>query len=155
MEVSMKIEKEIRQQHFSNEHHKLRVNLLFTASWLSNEIKEFLDPFGLTQKQFNILRILKGFKGEIPPSVLDIRERMIDKMSDASRIIDRLEKKGLIRKKPCTMDKRATRILIQESALALLSRIEKHKGQLDGITNGLSDEQAKALNEMLEVLRGE
>ncbi|MEO1627956.1 MAG: MarR family transcriptional regulator [Bacteroidota bacterium] len=149
----MRIEKEIRQAVFESEHHKLRVNLLFTSNWLANEIRQFLHPFDLTQKQFNILRILRNYPGEIPPSVLDVRDRMIDKMSDASRIIDRLEKKGLIRRKPCTMDKRASRILITDKALELLAQIDENSKGLQSISAHLGEQKARQLNQLLEELR--
>lgn len=83
-------QEEIQQSKgFQSEWHKLRVNLLITNGWLKNLIKDFLDEYDITQQQFNILRILRGAKGE-PLSTNDLSDRMIDKMSDASRIVDRL-----------------------------------------------------------------
>jgi len=97
------IEELVQQTKFNNEAHKLRVNLLHTASWLKAEIGDFLKPLGITQPQFNILRILRGVCPEAI-STLQIREKMIDKMSDTSRMVDRLVKKGWVKKVPCTND---------------------------------------------------
>lgn len=150
----MGVEQDIKTGNFRNEWQKLRANLLFSANWLNNEIKEFLLPFAITPKQFNILRILRGHTKEMPLSILDIREKMIDKMSDASRIIDRLHKKELIIKKPCTMDKRTTRILITKTGLQLLKKIDRKLPKLDTATKkGLNEKEAQQLNQLLERLR--
>ena len=79
---------------FYSEQHKLRVNIIYTSNWLLGEVKEFLKKYDITQQQFNILRILRGqYPKPITTSL--IRERIMDKMSDVSRIVDRLEKKGI------------------------------------------------------------
>ncbi len=140
---------------YYSEFHHLRVNILQSASWLATEIKEVLDPFGITQKQFNILRILRGHKGELPLTILEIRERMIDKMSDASRIIDRLLKKELLEKRPCTLDKRATRILITQKGLDLLAQLDDRMNELDKILSNLTGEEASQLNKLLDKLRSQ
>ncbi len=88
----MGIEKDIQQQSFRNEYQKATVNIIFSAGWLNERIKNLLDPEGITPQQYNILRILRGSK--IPLSTLQIRERMLDKMSDTSRIVERLQKKA-------------------------------------------------------------
>ena len=149
----MAIDEEIKTKGFANEWHKLRVNLLFTANWLENNIKTFLKPFGITQKQFNILRILRGHDGEVYLSILDIRDRMIDKMSDASRIVDRLAKKGLIAKHPCTMDKRTTRIQIKPAGLTLLAKIDTEVAKMDKFTRGISQKEAAQINKLLDKMR--
>lgn len=148
----MHLKEQSTKPKYYNEWHRLRVNLLATTSWMSNEIRNFLEPFGITQKQFNILRILRG---QSPDSITmqDVRARMIDKMSDASRIIDRLIKKGLVEKKPCTIDKRSNRVLITKKGLELLTTIDHNIGQLDAVTQNLSIDQARQLNELLESLR--
>ena len=151
----MGVEEDLQVKLFKNEYHKLRVNLLLSASWLSTHIKNFLDPFEITQKQFNILRILRGHKEELPLTILEIREKMIDKMSDASRIIDRLQKKGLLQKQPCTIDKRATRIQITDSGLQLLSEIDRHLPKLDTLLKNLSETEAEKMNNLLDEMRKE
>lgn len=140
---------------YQNEWHRLRINLITSSSWLINEVKEVLEPFGITQKQFNILRILRGHKGELPLSVLEVRERMLDRMSDASRLVDRLAQKGLVEKQPCTSDKRATRVRISNAGLELLATIDQQEIALDRILHRLSEAEAATLNALMEKMRGE
>ena len=142
-----------KRERYSSDYHQLRVNILRTASWLATEIKDFLKPYGITQKQFNILRILRGHKEKLPLTILEIRERMIDKMSDASRIIDRLQKKNFIQKKPCTIDKRATRIEITEQGLAILQQLDQAAADMDAILAPLTQKEAKNANELLNKIR--
>jgi DNA-binding MarR family transcriptional regulator len=89
----MSIDKEINQQKFRNEYQKSEINLIYTYNWMNEQMKCIFDKFDITSQQFNILRILRG-AGE-PLSTLQIRQRMLDKMSDTSRIVDRLIKKEL------------------------------------------------------------
>ena len=139
---------------YQNEWHRLRVNLLFSTNWLIGEIKTFIEPFGITQKQFNILRILRGnHPDEVGLTIHDIRERMIDKMSDASRLVDRLSKKGLILKKPCTKDKRHARVRISQDGLDLLEQIDAQIPRLDQVFKGLNEEEATQLNNLLNKMR--
>lgn len=135
---------------YQNEWHELRISVLQAESWLSGEIKYFLSPFQLTQKQFNILRILRGHQEEIPLSILDIRIKMIDKMSDASRIIDRLAKKGLVEKIPCKMDKRTMRIKITEDGLLTLTQVDQSLPRLDAVMNQLTPTEARQLCHLLQ-----
>src|SRR6476469_1914886 len=101
----MKLEKEIQQLHsFRSERHKLMVNNIYSSNWINEKLKNFLDSEDITSQQYNILRILRG--SPVPLSTLQIRERMIDRMSDTSRIVDRLVIKGLIDKKTSSADKR-------------------------------------------------
>jgi len=142
----------IQQEEFQNEWHKLRVNLMITSGWLKNEMKEFLDQFDITQQQFNILRILRGSKGD-PLSTNQICERMIDKMSDTSRIVDRLVAKGLVSKNPCPRDGRKIQVFISEEGEYLLSTIDTKLKNLDSAFNKLTIEEATELNNILEKLR--
>jgi MarR family transcriptional regulator, 2-MHQ and catechol-resistance regulon repressor len=134
---------------FQNEWHKLRANLLAVASWLRIEANQVLEPFDLTQQQFNVLRILRG-SYPTPLSTAEIRERMLDKMSDASRLVDRLCAKGWVEKKACTEDKRLVNVLISEAGQVLLKQIDKEMGKLDQILQVISEEEAKILNEILD-----
>jgi DNA-binding MarR family transcriptional regulator len=134
---------------FQNEWHKLRANLLAVSSWLRIEVNHVLEPFDLTQQQFNVLRILRG-SYPVPISTAEIRERMLDKMSDASRLVDRLCAKGWVDKKACTEDKRLVNVLISEEGQALLKEVDKEMGKLDKILQVISEEEAKILNEILD-----
>lgn len=142
-------ESEIKQDTFTNEQHRLRVNLLLTSGWLKNEIKEFLNQFEITQQQFNILRILRGAKGD-PLSTNEICEKMIDKMSDTSRIVDRLVAKGLAIKKPCTHDRRKVQVFLSGDGKYLLSTIDTKLKNLDMVFDSLSGKEILVLNELLE-----
>ena len=149
----MGIEKDIQQRSFRNEYQKVTVNIIFSASWLTEKIKTFLESEDITSQQYNILRILKGSKE--PLSTLQIRERMLDKMSDTSRIVERLLKKGLVEKKVCATDKRLVDVIISKKGLALLERLDKNNTQLDDIPHALNPEEAILLNKLLDKMREE
>lgn len=147
----MGIEKDIQQQTFRNEHQKAAVNIIFSASWLNERIKQFFQAEDITSQQYNILRILRG--SNKPMSTLQIRERMLDKMSDTSRIVERLLKKGLVEKKVCSADKRLVDVVLAKKGAALLEKLDKKNSQLDSIIFGLSPEEAQALNRLLDKMR--
>lgn len=146
------IEQSLQEAKFINEYQKLRVNLLYTANWLNNRIREILRPFGITQKQYNILKILRT---EYPQTIAiqDVRCRMIDKMSDASRIIDRLVLKGWVEKQCCSEDKRSNRVQINAAGLNLLKKIDATTSEIDGIMSNIDEEKAATLNLLLNELR--
>ncbi len=149
----MSIDKDIKQQRqFRNEHHKAQVNLLFSSNWLMENIKKFLQSEDITPQQYNILRILRG-NGK-PLSTLQIRERMLDKMSDTSRIVDRLLKKHLVEKKTSQSDKRLVDVTISTKGLEVLQRLDDKNASLDGIMFNITPAEAKTLNELLDKLRG-
>lgn len=147
----MGISKEIQQTNFRSENHKAMVNLIFSSNWLLERIKRFLEKEDITHQQYNILRILKG-SGK-PLSTLQIRERMIDKMSDSSRIVERLLKKDLAHKVMCLHDKRLVDVTITNKGLSLLDRLETNIAEMDSLLAGLKAEEAQALNELLDKMR--
>jgi DNA-binding MarR family transcriptional regulator len=147
----MGIEKDIQQQAFRNEHQKAAVNIIFSASWLNEKIKLFFSAEDITSQQYNILRILRGTQK--PMSTLQIRERMLDKMSDTSRIVERLLKKGLVEKKVCPADKRLVDVNISKKGLGLLEKLDKKNAELDSIIHGLSPDEAQNLNKLLDKMR--
>lgn len=150
----MGIEKEIHQQTFRNNRQKALINLLYTYGWAIEKIKSFVAKEDITHQQYNILRILRGAHPQ-PLSTLQIRERMLDKMSDTSRIVDRLVLKGLVQKSPCSKDKRLVDVLISESGQALLKRLDEQSEEMDQqIIGGLSEEEAEHMNGLLDKLRG-
>ena len=149
----MGLEEDIRQQRgFKSEQHKAMVNVMFTYSWLMGKMKESLKEYDLTPQQYNVLRILRGAFPD-PISTLDIRNRMLDRMSDASRIVDRLCKKGLVKSKTCMFDKRKVDVSISEPGLAILATIDREQSDFGHLVEGLSEEDAKHLNETLDRLR--
>jgi DNA-binding MarR family transcriptional regulator len=147
----MGIEKDIQQQVFRNEYQKVSVNIIFSANWLQEKIRVFFDAEDITPQQYNILRILRGSKQ--PLSTLQIRERMLDKMSDTSRIVERLLKKGLVEKKVCTHDKRMVDVVISRKGTALLDKLDRRNEEMDSFVNSLSVEEARMLNTLLDKMR--
>jgi DNA-binding MarR family transcriptional regulator len=147
----MGIDKEIQTQNFRNEFQKVGVNIIFTANWFTERFKQILDDYDITNQQFNILRILRGSKR--PLSTLQIRDRMLDKMSDTSRIVDRLVKKELVEKNVCETDKRLVDIRITDKGLALLLELDARNEDTDKLLKGLSQEEAQQLNHLLDKLR--
>jgi DNA-binding MarR family transcriptional regulator len=147
----MGIEKDINQLKFRSEHQKSIVNLIFTYNWVTERIKQVIEDTDLTLQQFNILRILRGNRA--PLSTLQIRERMLDKMSDTSRIVDRLIIKGLAKKVVCKTDKRLVDVTITEKGKKILEKIDLREPDLDKIINSLSVSEAKSLNKLLDKIR--
>ncbi len=149
----MKIEKAIKQNRpFKTPYHKAAVNLIFTSNWLNDQHRSFFKHYDLTRKQFNVLRIVKG-AGE-PISTAAIRERLLDKMSDASRVVDRLEKKDLVSKQTCPSDKRLVDIALTKKGGALLEKIAKKDNQLGAVLKNLSEKEATQLSNLLDKMRG-
>lgn len=148
----MKIEQAINQtKPFRSNHQKVMVNLLFTNNWLLQKQKAFFQSYDITGKQYNVLRILRG-AGE-PISTSTIRERLLDKMSDASRVVDRLYKKGLVGKNTCPSDKRLVDVFVTTDGEKLLKIIDKKSDELDQITGKLTDREAAQLSNLLDKLR--
>jgi MarR family transcriptional regulator, 2-MHQ and catechol-resistance regulon repressor len=150
----MGIEKEIHQQTFRNSRQKALINLLYSYGWAIEKIKSFVAKEDITHQQYNILRILRGAHPQ-PLSTLQIRERMLDKMSDTSRIVDRLVLKGLVQKTTCSKDKRLVDVVISERGQSLLEKLDEQSEEMDQrIVGGLSEEEAEHLNRLLDKLRG-
>ena len=128
------------------------VNLLFTYGWAIEKIKNLLAAEDITHQQFNILRILRGAHPE-PLSTLQIRERMLDRASDTSRIVDRLIIKDLVRKNTCPKDKRLVDVTITGKGLKLLACLDTQADTIDGIMDKLSEKEAEHLSNLLDKLR--
>jgi DNA-binding MarR family transcriptional regulator len=112
-----------------------------------------LEEEDITPQQFNILRILRGSNPK-PLSTLQIRERMLDKMSDTSRIVDRLIAKGLVRKNTCKADRRLVDVAITEKGLKMLERLDRKQDDMDGILSNLTEKEANQLSDLLDKIRG-
>ena len=147
----MGIEKDIQQTNFRNEFQKMSINIIYTANWLNEKMGQILSTEDITQQQYNILRILRG--SDAPLSTLKIRERMLDKMSDTSRIVDRLIVKGLVEKTACIKDKRLVDITVTKKGLQLLEKFDVLNEQIDSILNGVSEKEAHTINQILDKLR--
>jgi DNA-binding MarR family transcriptional regulator len=118
---------------------------------MTEKLKALFEQGDLTMQQFNILRILRG--SDKPLSTLEIRERMLDKMSDTSRIVDRLVIKGLTKKVVCKTDKRLVDVTITEKGKKVLEKLDRYQGELDGILGGITIAEAKTLNKLLDKIR--
>ena len=147
----MGIEKDIQQTNFRNEFQKMGINIIYTANWLNEKMGQILSTEDITQQQYNILRILRG--SDAPLSTLKIRERMLDKMSDTSRIVDRLIVKDLVEKTACVKDKRLVDITVTKKGLQLLEKLDALNEQIDSILNGVSEKEAHTINQILDKLR--
>jgi len=147
----MPIEKEISKNYFRNQGHKTLVNILYTSNWILERLKEFLASEDITHQQYNILRIL--YNSETPLSTLKIREQMLDKMSDTSRIVERLLKKGLVNKQVCANDKRLVDVTISEKGIQLLQRLDAELHVIDAITSNFSTGDLDIINQLLDKIR--
>jgi DNA-binding MarR family transcriptional regulator len=148
----MKLEDAIKQTAFKTEEERLVINLVYTSGWLSSEQNRFFKRFGVSSQQYNVLRILRG-QFPNPASVGLIQERMLDKMSNASRLIEKLKQKKLVKRSECSKDRRQVDVLITEDGLKLLEDIDKLNGEMHGICNTLNHTEKKKLNELLDKLR--
>lgn len=147
----MGIEKEIGQTSFRSDQQKAMINMVYTYNWMMERMKLRLDEFDLTPQQYNILRILRGAK--LPLSTMQIRERMLDKMSDTSRIVDRLIVKELVQKNVCPRDKRLVDVVISEKGLLLLAELDMHNEEFDALVGNLTCEEMCQLNHLLDKMR--
>jgi DNA-binding MarR family transcriptional regulator len=147
----MSIEKDIQQRAFLTSRHKALVNILYTYGWELERIQKILSKENITHQQFNILRILRG-SYPTPLSTLQIRERMLDKMSDTSRIVDRLILKEMATKAVSSKDKRLVDVIITEKGLDLLKRIDEIDIVTQIMTN-VSEEEAEKLSNLLDKMR--
>lgn len=149
----MKIEDEIKQKSFKSEYQKLAVNLLFTHGWLVSFQKKLFENHEITNAQFNILRILRGQYPD-PVSINILKERMLDKMSDTSRLVERLRMKGLVDRKICKEDRRKSDVKITDKGLELLKNLDYIDDSFQNIFNKINIKEAKDLNNLLDKLRG-
>ncbi|HAP00353.1 MAG TPA: MarR family transcriptional regulator [Bacteroidetes bacterium] len=150
----MKIEEAIQQKKFKNEFHKMSVNILYTAGWMNSQHQSRLKKFGISGQQFNILRILRGQYPK-PASVNLLIERMLDKMSNASRLVEKLRLKGLVERKVCESDRRGVDVVITKKGLALLEKLDGHMEVWEEDLKSLTLTEAKELNRLLDKLRTE
>lgn len=148
----MDIEDEIKQKKFKGAYHKAVINLIYTSNWVYATTSAILKQYNLSPEQFNVLRILRGRHPE-PASVLILNERMLDKMSNVSRIVEKLRQKELLTRKECLLDRRQVDINITEKGLALLAEIDKTNLETGPMEN-LSEAEAAMLNTLLNKVRG-
>jgi DNA-binding MarR family transcriptional regulator len=148
----MRIEEEIKQSSFKSEHQKAHINLIYTSGWVQQAQAGLFKPYGVTLPQYNVLRILRGQHPK-PATISLLIERMLDKTSNASRIVDKLEAKELVTRKQCPADRRTVDVLITEKGLSLLKKMDTLEGgEGTGIKN-LTEQEAEQLNALLDKIR--
>jgi DNA-binding MarR family transcriptional regulator len=149
----MNIEEEIKSTVVLNRNRKTVINLLFTGNWINEKSSEFFKQFDLSPQQYNVLRILRGMKGE-PANLMHIQERMISKMSNTTRLIDKLKSKDYLTRVQCEKNRRKVEILISNNGLQLLSdidqKIAKHE---ESVVSNLTEVELDTLNILLDKLR--
>lgn len=149
----MRLEDEIKQKEFVSVFHKLAVNILYTHSWLDYHMQKRFRQYELTSSQYNILRILRG---QYPKSasISLLKERMLDKMSDASRLVERLRVKGFVERNVSREDRRKVEVIITQEGIDLLDKLAIIEEDSTDLMKNLSVEDAQKLNELLDNLRG-
>lgn len=143
----------IKQEKFKSEYIKADINIAYTYSYFSGQKNAVLKKFDISLAQFNILRILKGLKGE-PASIKLLAERMIDKMSNASRLVEKLKNKGLANRYGCPNDRRQVEIFITEKGMEVIEEASRALEKSINDSQAISEEEARELNRILDKMRG-
>lgn len=149
----MSIQEDIKQQKkFSNEFEKAAVNILYTSSWLYNINAARLKKHNITPEQYNVLRILRGAHPK-PMMLSDVTSRMIDKASNATRLVEKLRQKGLVEREICEENRRQVDIVITKKGLSLLTKIDQEADEWISTLKGITKAEAQELNRILDKLR--
>ena len=146
------IDQELRSR-FESEQHKAMLNVMFTANWFKSRMSDLFRPLGISSQQYNILRILRGAKGRM--NMHSVKERMIDRAPNATRLTDKLIAKGLVERERCEEDRRVVYVRISSKGLELLAQVDKqNKAQQKDLEARLSKADAAALNRIMDQWRG-
>ncbi|MCF2487933.1 MarR family winged helix-turn-helix transcriptional regulator [Dyadobacter sp. CY347] len=148
----MSIETDIKQKKFRSAYQRLALNLVYTTNWLESKQLEFFKGHDITSQQYNVLRILRGQQRN-PIKVSDITERMLDKNSNTSRLVDKLLAKNLAKRSSCPNDRRAVDVLITEEGLKLLEELDPFVEEWENRFNVISTEEADQISALLDKLR--
>lgn len=150
----MKLEEELKMSTELAPHHRATLNVIFTGAWMSERMNSFLKPFGISEQQYNILRILRGQKGKAL-NLQQISERMVHKMSNTTRLVEKMRLKGLVNREVCPDNRRKVNISILPAGLKLLEQvISTLKLSEKEIENRLSTVEAETLAQLLDKIRG-
>lgn len=148
----MSIETDIKQKKFRSPFQKLALNLVYTTKWLEYKQLESFKEHDITPQQYNVLRILRGQQGN-PIKVSDITERMLDKSSNTSRLVDKLLAKNLAKRTSCESDRRAVDVVITEEGLELLKVLDPFIEDWENRFNIITEEEAEQISALLDKLR--
>jgi DNA-binding MarR family transcriptional regulator len=148
----MTLEKDIKQEKFSNEFEKAAINILFTSSWLHNINASRLKKHTITPEQYNVLRILRGSH---PHALMlaEITTRMIDKSSNATRLVEKLRQKGFVKREICEDNRRQVDIIITDKGLNILKKIDAESEEWLATLKNITKAEAQELNRILDKLR--
>lgn len=148
----MKLEDEVKVGQFRNPRHKLTVNLMYTYNWMTARLQTVFRNHGITNQQYNILRILRG-QFPAPSTIQLLKERMLDKQPDASRLVDRLHVKGLVGRTVNKDDRRKMDVVISEEGLVLLKKMDEEVNDFENVSGQLSDKEVVQINDLLDRMR--
>ncbi len=149
----MKLEEEIKQSKFKDPYHKAMLNIIFTANWLELRATQIFKQFGLSSQQFNVLRILRGSSPR-PLNLSDIQERMMDRMSNATRLVEKLRQKGLLTRHECPSNRRKVEIAITQKGLDMLAAIDPIQDKYHKeLSKKITKEDAILISDMLDKWR--
>jgi DNA-binding MarR family transcriptional regulator len=147
----MTLQESIKQNKFKDEHHKLMLNLIYSGGLIQAEQTRFFKPYDISPQQYNVLRILRGQQTK-PVSIGLLQERMLDQMSNASRLVEKLKQKSLVTRNECKQDRRQMDVCITKVGLDLLEQIDNKIEAFEKRVTNLSKSEAKILNELLDKL---
>ncbi len=150
--MMMRLEEAIKQKEFKDPYNKLVVNLLYTHSYLVTAQNGLFKPYDLSPEQYNVLRILRGQNGK-PLTVSSIQDRMLNKMSNASRLVEKLKSKELVQRVECPTDRRQVDVSITEKGYQVLNELEKQVSEFNHSVINLGESEVIQLNELLDRLR--
>lgn len=139
------------EREYRNEFHKGVVNLMYTSGWLNNQLRTFFQKYDLTYQQYNVLKIIRTAKDGT--SINAIKNKMLDKMSDVSRIVERLRKKEYIMRVYSTRDRRTVQIFITQAGIDMLEEIESDQDFMDSLLAKLDQNEVDTLNNILNKVR--
>ncbi len=150
----MKLEEELRTEKFKTEQQRSALSILFTANWIEERTNDCFKRFGISQEQYNVLRILKGQKGK-PANLSTVQERMIHRMSNATRLVEKLKQKGYVNRVTCEDNRRKVEITITEQGMALLEQIDPilAKTEID-IFERLNEQEIRDIGILMDKVRG-
>ncbi|MEC5142073.1 MarR family transcriptional regulator [Chitinophaga sp. 212800010-3] len=149
----MKLEEELKQAKFKDEFQRAQLNIIFTGIWLEVITNQTLKQYDLSSQQFNVLRILRGSRPN-PLNLLDIQERMMDRMSNATRLVEKLRQKGLLTRRQCPSNRRKVEIEITEKGLELLKKLDPvMEEQHLKLAKKITKQEADLINDLLDRLR--
>lgn len=149
----MKLEEELKMAEIQDAHHRATLNVIFTGAWMSERMNSLLKPFGISEQQYNILRILRGQKGKAI-SLQDISGRMVHKMSNTTRLVEKLRVKGLVDRQVCPSNRRKVDISILPAGLELIEKTSRELAEMNQcFKNNLTAKEATTLADLLDKLR--